>query len=312
MSDWLKSLLGPAADPLAAGQKQGQAVQAHILRTMENASQQAKEANRVMESGTPEEQTALGESVAGMFNPGGMFIGKGSTLWNPQKAEDFLAMGKSGAPLAARWKKTGTAQFPDGKLRQEIPDDKAALNWNPASDTPEPLLAGMRHPYLERSYPQRLEDVWLNSEKGSGGSWNEPVVGVGKDSKLYPGGSRSVVLHELQHAIQDWEGFAKGGSPSEFLKKNTELFQGGGLKPGDPRLQDLARRASDNDYLRLAGEAEARLTQARQNMSNAERSAVPPWKMWDVPAIEQMVRGVKTDAQLENMRRMAEILRSKQ
>ena len=45
-------------------------------------------------------------------------------------------------------------------------------------------------------------------------------------------------------------------------------------------------------YRRLAGEAEARLTQSRMNLTPAERAARPPWLEFDVPREEQIVRGL--------------------
>jgi hypothetical protein len=79
--------IGPGADPLAVGQRQGQFVQAHILRTLKIANQQAKEANRVMEQGTPEEKLSQAENVAMMFNPMGVTLyhgGRMNGLWDPK------------------------------------------------------------------------------------------------------------------------------------------------------------------------------------------------------------------------------------
>ncbi|MCU0501533.1 MAG: hypothetical protein MUC51_07160 [Anaerolineae bacterium] len=45
-------------------------------------------------------------------------------------------------------------------------------------------------------------------------------------------------------------------------------------------------------YRRLAGEAEARLTQSRMDLTPAERLARPPWLEFDVPREQQIVRGL--------------------
>lgn len=45
-------------------------------------------------------------------------------------------------------------------------------------------------------------------------------------------------------------------------------------------------------YRRLAGEAEARLTQARMNMTMPERLASYPPDMFDIPPDRQIVRGL--------------------
>lgn len=60
------------------------------------------------------------------------------------------------------------------------------------------------------------------------------------------------------------------------------------------RLRDSFDKAQANthgQYRRLAGEAEARLVQARREMTPDERRATPPWKMFDVPEEKQIVKG---------------------
>ena len=59
-------------------------------------------------------------------------------------------------------------------------------------------------------------------------------------------------------------------------------------------LRKTFRKAEERHYekyKRLAGEAEARLVQARQTMTPDERRATPPWKMFDVPEEKQIVKG---------------------
>jgi hypothetical protein len=74
---------------------------------------------------------------------------------------------------------------------------------------------------------------------------------------------RSVALHELQHAIQQIEGFAKGGPYS-------------------------------NEYKRLAGEAEARAVQARKDMPMESRRTSFPLESYDVPIDQLIIRGLLT------------------
>lgn len=266
-------------------------------------------------SSDEEKQAAILRKITDLA-PLGMFIGKGAKLWDPQKAEDFLNMVKNGMPAATRWKKTGTMQFPDGKLRQEIPDNEAFLDWNPARDGPEQLSGVLSHTPLMRAYGDNVDKIWVAPEAGVGGSWSDPVMKIGVGSDKYPGGPKAVALHEVQHAIQNWEGFAKGGSPKEFLDVAREdirkQFQGRKLRPSEwEYLNEIAKNEATQDYMKLAGEAEARLTERRMNLDKTARLHIPPWKMWDVPATDQTVRGVKTDIQLENQRRLAEILRKR-
>ena len=128
---------------------------------------------------------------------------------------------------------------------------------------------------------------------------------------------KSTMLHELQHAIQQREGFGRGGNPGMFPTPlindaktiADELAQGVdrmtinrwfkstyGRSP-DPAAWDLAehpmidRMVADDpveNYARLAGEAEARAVQARMKMSPEERRATYPADSYDRP-IDQLI-----------------------
>jgi Large polyvalent protein associated domain 23 len=132
---------------------------------------------------------------------------------------------------------------------------------------------------------------------------------------------KSITLHELQHAIQQREGFARGGSPEQFTKYDQALLeqenakyslamkelirtykesgksaldamnspQGKVLGESLNKLQDAIKNPF-GQYRRLAGEAEARLTQSRMDMTGAERAASYPPGMFDVPVGDQIVR----------------------
>lgn len=82
---------------------------------------------------------------------------------------------------------------------------------------------------------------------------------------------RSSILHELQHGIQEIEGFAKGGSPAQF--------------------KNLGADEADDAYRRLAGEVEARDVQAREALSPQQRRARPYGSsITDVNPNDQIVR----------------------
>jgi len=97
----------------------------------------------------------------------------------------------------------------------------------------------------------------------------------------------SVLLHEIQHGIQTVEGFATGGSPTDAkVKEEGRQMVRRDLAEGriseDTNPADLLPMAYHNAYRRLAGEVEARNTQARQSMTDDERRATPPSKTADV------------------------------
>jgi hypothetical protein len=141
------------------------------------------------------------------------------------------------------------------------------------------------------------------------------------------GQARSPLLHEGQHVIQEAENFAKGGSPdtaaqalrdqaAALRKQAQQLFDQSSandplnptrvVKPGmREKALSLERQAAELDsratiadvapmgaYKALAGEAEARLTAFRKDLTPAERLARPPWLEFDVPREQQIVRGL--------------------
>jgi hypothetical protein len=101
-------------------------------------------------------------------------------------------------------------------------------------------------------------------------------------------GPRLSAIHEMQHAIQDIEGFSPGGNKSQaFLHPSFQEIKQDTLKtlrpaggPIDPVL--LNNLAADSYYYRLGGEAEARAAARRANMDEAERRATFPLESYDI------------------------------
>jgi hypothetical protein len=58
------------------------------------------------------------------------------------------------------------------------------------------------------------------------------------------------------------------------------------------KFSEIGKLSEYEQYRRLAGEAEARLTQARMNMNMDERLASYPYDMLDVPMDQLIVRGL--------------------
>jgi hypothetical protein len=130
-----------------------------------------------------------------------------------------------------------------------------------------------QHPELYSSYPD-IEDMafFVRPEKqmqGSFGAYNpsEDYISM-LDKQAYALQSgKSTNLHELQHAIQQRENFSSGGSPEMFLNQESPYDQ----------------------YRRLAGEVEARATQARMNLTPQQRRSLFPEESYDVPIRELIV-----------------------
>lgn len=128
------------------------------------------------------------------------------------------------------------------------------------------------HPELFKAYPELknielMMDINPKYKVGEGGfgttmggtqPWR-PVIRIkAGDGET----ARAVILHELQHAVQRQEGFARGGSPKDFVVY------------GDKGAKEM--------YARQAGEVEARNVQSRMNMTKEQRANYPPWYSEDV------------------------------
>ena len=84
--------------------------------------------------------------------------------------------------------------------------------------------------------------------------------------------THSVLLHELQHAVQRDEGFNVGPSSSDAAALAGARH---GIAPFDA-------------YQRSMGESEARAVQSRMGLPDEQRGAVPPWQSHDVPVSDQL------------------------
>ena len=296
---------------------------------------------------TKEEQLNMAANMNPTTGLLGTFIGKGSKLWNSKTNNVAKALEKDNVAPETIWSQTGNVKAPDGKWRQEIPDNEAmALQYprdanmsyldkysqelynKPYGQLPfgEKGLGGQRekiskladaemkkyeqvgttltHPKLYESYPN-LKDIelsqWIGPREGSyypkGRSNKEPnpYITVGAET---PEQLKSTLLHELQHGIQMNEGFARGGSPTEFIN-NPTVF--GGKFLGIPDLDKAVAKKYNvltpmESYQRLLGEAESRLTQTRIPLTQEQRLQYYPYAQGqyglDVPYNELIVKGL--------------------
>lgn len=286
---------------------------------------------------------ALGKVAPAML---GTFIGKNAKNWNISDALKAAEMEGAGVDPQIIWKETGTWKGPEGQWRQEISDKNAKItdevfNQIKAKNKFKgPMIQALEHEELYKNYPQTGKPQTLmyadelpsgNILRGKTGTFQIPQITVAGPSTM---AQRSVALHELQHAIQQKEGFARGGNINEFSsgpmfdKKARDLtadlsqvVTGGvnakpievlqGIKYTDPNViepiikkygfknideaksfiyDENERRSPLGQYLRVAGEAEARATQARRNMTTEERRAKFPVESYDVPINQLIIR----------------------
>jgi len=304
---------------------------------------------------SPEE--AINVSMAGMGGgafgsaPKGSlrtFIGRNAKTWDKAAESKFLELEKKGVSPEEMWKQTGTFRSPDKQLRQEISDLPAFLKGSGSfgdvvmnrlealekagiKQIGDPVTIGdiYYHPQLLEAYPNlaKIEAEFMPKGKTAKGQIGENTLRMQFD--LPKNEAKSIMLHELQHGIQDAERFATGGSPSSMvvlleklaeqkrsearklfdLSSNKDPLGSKIVKPGARKkglelekearsLEDKALAAYRSEqqkfdlYQRLGGEAEARAVQARMNMTPAQRAQTFPLQSYDVPINELIIRGL--------------------
>lgn len=221
------------------------------------------------------------KGAATLPHAAGIFIGPKAKTWNAQAAAKAAELLRAGHDPEQVRRLTGTSLFPDGRLRQEISDHNAQLTRMLMPDAkPDALGAQLFHPELEAAYPEKMRDVVarLRGSSETGGEYRSGKIKVTADNAS---NAKSTLLHEIQHNIQDTEGFARGGSPAEFIKDAQWAAKARGLDPS------WAEKKAWLDYSKLAGEAEARLVQRRRALTPEERQNTP--LEWDVPPESQKV-----------------------
>lgn len=220
---------------------------------------------------------------------------------------------------------TGWERGADGKWRYEMPDAKIKdtknvggghivkryeddMLWNGGK-----LSKAIDAPELFKAYPQlkdvRIETDAIMNDMPSNGEYDSKTntITIHADELKYMNG---ILNHEIQHAIQDIEGFAKGGSPrlvrgevkkrfDEVTKQIKQLRAEGkedeakALIEKNRGLYNAYQKNDDfNSYKSLAGEVEARNVQERMNMTPEERRKTLAESTEDVARKDQIFLGV--------------------
>ena len=206
------------------------------------------------------------------------YIGeKGVSRLNPENLFDLslaMEMFKDNIdPLIIKIK-TGWEYGIDGLWRYEIMDPfLASLTIEdyvkPRYGQPVNIRMILRDDTILKAYPE-FESLTLyamySPKRGTAGYYNPAtngmVVSIGNPSDDFQYQIEGVLLHEIQHLIQEIEGFAKGGDP-----------------------KTLGRRR----YHRLAGEVEARNICARHFLSEEDKKRILRTATQDVPDLKQII-----------------------
>lgn len=133
---------------------------------------------------------------------------------------------------------TGWEQGIDNFWRYEIPDpfmesDVIEDYVKPRFGEPINIRMILKDALILKAYPQ-LGDLTLyamySPRNGTAGYYNPDtrgmVVSMGSPSDIFDYRIEGVLLHEIQHLIQEIEGFAKGGDPKTIGRRRYHCLAG--------------------------------------------------------------------------------------
>jgi hypothetical protein len=203
-----------------------------------------------------------------------MFFGPRSKTANLQALEEATYLEGAGLDRDRIWKTTGWGRGPDGQWFYEVPDNTAQLRaLRMGAEGPigreSTLGAEFEHPELYKAYPDlanlKFEHGFM---KNANGAYTYPQAGFDEQIAIGPEDPKFSLLHEIQHAIQNREGWPRGGNPSdrslmpiaqlikERGQENLSNLQAemhgyfdkyareAGYQPNDPNRIDIIKAAS--------------------------------------------------------------------
>jgi hypothetical protein len=175
------------------------------------------------------------------------------------------------------YQQTGWFRGPDNKMRFHISDQEAKIlgtdHVMDKLEVPVPLSSVLDHPELYEQYPF-LKDIPVVRDDMSYYMHPRPKADnglIGLDTRT--SNPMDDILHEVQHAVQVYEDFSRGGGSSLF--NNT--------------LPEPVDRF--NTYMKLTGERESQLVEEMKNNPEYEQSGEIPTAF--VPYGDQLLRDYK-------------------
>lgn len=270
------------------------------------------------------EYGAAGSVVPRPANSLGIFGGVNAKTADHKALARAQEMADAGMGRNDIWSETGWFEGRDGAWRFEIDDSQMGVTPPRDQAKGAPLYKVVQHREFSKAYPELTMDTEVVGGTPSLSAYTTESAPGTVFRELSTDYSPSATLHEIQHAVQQVEDFAPGGTSRTVapwyrsllddklklvgavdndLARFREVY-GRDPEPGvadmfnDYSVSELAsERRGLNDrpgtafkaYQNLAGEVEARNVQARMGMDKKQRKAKPPWETQDRTDEEQLI-----------------------
>ena len=157
------------------------------------------------------------------------YAGKNADGANLDSLREAQEMQAAGADMESIRKATGWHEGMDGKWRFEINDSRMQLRTD-AADIPNYTTLGelVSAPELFEAYPDMadLSVTFHTLEDGQNGGYSRKFdsIELSRDLKNRPEALLNSLIHEVQHAIQNREGFASGANPAYWNRRMENGF----------------------------------------------------------------------------------------
>ena len=157
------------------------------------------------------------------------YAGANANGANLESLREAQEMQQAGADMESIRKATGWHEGMDGKWRFEINDSRMQLRTD-AADIPNYTTLGelVSAPELFEAYPDMadLSVTFHTLEDGQNGGYSRKFdsIELSRDLKNRPEALLNSLVHEVQHAIQNREGFASGANPAYWNRRMENGF----------------------------------------------------------------------------------------
>lgn len=157
------------------------------------------------------------------------YAGANANGANLDSLREAQEMQQAGADMESIRKATGWHEGMDGKWRFEINDSRMQLRTD-AADIPNYTTLGelVSAPELFEAYPDMadLSVTFHTLEDGQNGGYSRKFdsIELSRDLKNRPEALLNSLIHEVQHAIQNREGFASGANPAYWNRRMENGF----------------------------------------------------------------------------------------
>lgn len=166
-----------------------------------------------------------------------MFIGPKAKNANLEKLSEAMEMDELGLDAKDIFEHTMWLQGPDGHWRQEVSDESFEFNNEMRQDLQDydfvekSIKGGLttRPNSFSRNYPDKNINVAVSAPRGGlKGSYRPYYKGQDPEINLYGDNAKALedtFLHELQHGVQDIEGWDEGSSDQIVAGMKDRFFQ---------------------------------------------------------------------------------------